>query len=178
MSPDSFFHRRQSDNALMINDFEFTDSLIEPFVYPIVPHIRDWVWAFVEDHAPQSLFYAFDGGYGPSHAPEVVEDACQAYIHDLSCDDRMALHEKKLVDLTKSLSEASKHMEWSEMIGTSLLASLSELRGAPRDEKIVFENALREIISTAQTKHFHLACDMDDEQDWEPIVDVAQSDDE
>jgi hypothetical protein len=62
------------------------------------------------------------------------------------------------------------------MIGTSLLATLNELKGAPRDEKLVFENVLRDVISAAQSKHFHVACDMDEEQEWEPNVDVAETD--
>lgn len=36
--------------------------------------------------------------------------------------------------------------EWTKMIGTSLLASLQELTGAPREEKRIFEDAIRAII--------------------------------
>jgi hypothetical protein len=36
--------------------------------------------------------------------------------------------------------------EWAKMIGTSLLASLQELTGAPRAEKRIFEEAIRAVI--------------------------------
>jgi hypothetical protein len=163
----SRFRRHPDDNTLMIGNFEFSDDLIEPhFGHPIVPHVREWVWAYIEDHSLPD----------PSQVMTVVADACQAYLYDLTDDDRMALHEKKLSDLSKTLCRSSKHTEWSEMIGTSLLATLNELKGAPRDEKLVFENVLRDVISAAQSKHFHVACDMDEEQEWEPNVDVAETD--
>lgn len=175
MSPNSRFHRRPDDNMLMVGDFEFTDEFITPYIDP-VPHVREWVWAFVEDHAPQFLLYGFDGSEGPLLAPGVVAEACQAYLYDLTEGERMALHEKKLVSLSKALCEKTKHVEWAGMIGSSLLASLCELTGAPREEKIVFENAIRDVITAADAKHFQIACELDEEQEWEPIVDVVETD--
>lgn len=36
--------------------------------------------------------------------------------------------------------------EWAKMIGTSLLASLQEMTGAPKSEKRIFEEAIRAVI--------------------------------
>jgi hypothetical protein len=36
--------------------------------------------------------------------------------------------------------------EWAQMIGTSLLASLQEMTGAPKSEKHIFEEAIRAVI--------------------------------
>jgi len=155
----------------MIGNFEFTDDLIERYYdYPIVPHVREWIWAYIEDHAPQSLLYAFDNGDGPMHVPNVIADACQAYMYDLSDNERMSLHDKCLKDLSQATCRVAKHLEWTNMIGTSLLATLNEFAGVPREEKIQFDNAIRTVMKEVEMRQFQLACDLDDEQEWEPSV--------
>lgn len=176
MSPNSYFYKRKDEfnnETLVVGDFEFNDELYQEYLpVTITPSIRDFLWEYTE-HNGLDCLYMFDNGVdvGERFARALANDACNAYIHDTTSEERLQLHEHKLKEIMNKTDDLVKSSEWRQMIGESLLAQLSDYAGPPREDIDVFRKAITDLQNAARGRLHVNACDFEAEQEWESLSD-------
>lgn len=167
----SYFHRREDDGMLVVGDFEFNDELYQEFLpVTITPSIRDFLWEFTECNGRDWVgMFDVDADLAEECARNIANDACDAYLYDVTSEERLAMHERKLQKLMIKTDELVAAKEWRQMIGVSILAHLSELKGPPRRHIDAFREAIRDVQHEAQSSLEMNACEFEAEQEWKPL---------
>ena len=116
----------------------------------IVPHIREFVSEYIDLHE------------------ETMQNACRAY---LAHNDHRVLHENMLITLARRAESAQNRVDWRQIIGTSLLATIHGFAGPPQEDREAFEHAIRDVMFDATDEQENIAYDIAIEEHWRDIDD-------
>jgi hypothetical protein len=143
---------------------EFGIEIFEDFFdEEIPPHARDWLW---DNFDGKEVARAYDAGpdYGYQALCDEAANVAEAY-HQLSAEEKKALHDAKLSELKERQNKSMDRKDWTTILGAGLLANLHDYRG-PNEYKIQFEKVIKQVMEDSSEMEDNLTTDLKDEEDW------------